>query len=299
MNKLNLTEILKDCHKGTKFYSRFLGFVEFCNITSDNYIEVMDKNECHIEFKPNGTYKHSEENAEIDLFPSKDQRDWSKWQRPFVDGDIVINKNNIGTWIGIYHKDDRLNETFSSYCYIRRDGIFCANSDNNHGYYETRLATKEEKEKFFQVIKDHGYKWNFKTKTLEKLIIPKFKVGDKVIKKGCSIPVLISEINDGNYYSITENSIGSFKIKEQDNWELIPNKFDPKTLKPFDKVLVRQYNEHWHIQFFETMYKDRKKYPFVCLGGKIYSYCIPYNDDTKHLVNKMDEAPEFYRYWEN
>lgn len=27
--------------------------------------------------------------------------------------------------------------------------------------------------------------------------------------------------------------------------------------------------------------------------------CIPYNDDTKHLVGTTDEAPEFYRYWED
>ena len=26
---------------------------------------------------------------------------------------------------------------------------------------------------------------------------------------------------------------------------------------------------------------------------------IPYNDETKHLVGTTDEAPEFYRYWED
>ena len=30
-----------------------------------------------------------------------------------------------------------------------------------------------------------------------------------------------------------------------------------------------------------------------------YKYCIPYNDDTKHLVGTFEEAPEFYRYWED
>lgn len=91
MNKnIDLTEILKDCPKGTKLYSRCLGSVEFCKITSDNYIEIIDKNGYCIRFKPNGIYQHSEEDSEIDLFPSKDHRDWSKWQRPFVDGDVVI-----------------------------------------------------------------------------------------------------------------------------------------------------------------------------------------------------------------
>lgn len=28
-------------------------------------------------------------------------------------------------------------------------------------------------------------------------------------------------------------------------------------------------------------------------------FCIPYNDDTKHLVGTKEEAPEYYRYWED
>lgn len=43
-----------------------------------------------------------------------------------------------------------------------------------------RLATKDEKEKLFQAIKDNGYKWNAETKTLEKMFKPKFKVGDRI-----------------------------------------------------------------------------------------------------------------------
>ena len=30
-----------------------------------------------------------------------------------------------------------------------------------------------------------------------------------------------------------------------------------------------------------------------------YTYCIPYNDDTKHLVGTTEEAPEYYRYWKD
>ena len=29
------------------------------------------------------------------------------------------------------------------------------------------------------------------------------------------------------------------------------------------------------------------------------AYCIPFNDDTKHLLDTNEEAPEFYRYWED
>ena len=30
-----------------------------------------------------------------------------------------------------------------------------------------------------------------------------------------------------------------------------------------------------------------------------YKFCIPYNNDTKHLIGTTDEAPEYYRYWED
>ena len=43
-----------------------------------------------------------------------------------------------------------------------------------------RLATEEEKQKLYDAIKANGYKWNAGTKTLEKLVEPKFKVGDVI-----------------------------------------------------------------------------------------------------------------------
>ena len=300
--QLDLVKILKDCPEGMELDCTMYDNVTLKSVSlniNDNY-PISIKTECGFIAR---LTKYGQ-NACIDdakcvIFP-KGKTTWEGFQRPFVDGDIVINKNNIGTWIGIYHKDDRLNETFSSYCYIKRDGIFCANSDNNHGYYETRLVTKEEKEKFFQVIKDHGYKWNPETKTLEKLIVPKFKVGDTIRSKNGLQIYKISNVTSKYYTIRTQGCTGIIPVKDQNDWILIPSKFDPKTLKPFDKVLVRDigYNTRWHIQFFETMYEDKKKYPFVCLGGKIHSYCIPYAGN-EHLLNTINEPSEFYRYWEN
>ena len=299
--QLDLVKILKDCPKGME-----LDCTMYDNVTLKSVsLDINNSYPICIETKHGFNTKLTKygqniciDDAKCVIFP-KGKTTWKRFQRPFIDGDIVINKNNIGTWIGIYHKDDRLNETFSSYCYIRRDGIFCANSDNNHGYYETRLATKEEKEKFFQAIKDNGYKWNVETKTLEKLIVLKFKVGDKIrLKENHNYIYTITNIREKeNKYECGVTFV--LRFSEQNNWELVPNKFDPKTLKPFDKVLVRDigYSTRWHIQFFETMY-DNKKYPFMCLGDKVYSFCIPYNDNTKHLIGKSEEAPEFYRYWE-
>ena len=74
-------------------------------------------------------------------------------------------------------------------------------------------------------------------------------------------------------------------------------KFDPKMLKPFDKVLVRDkscYN--WMCELFSHI-KTENEFKYWCISN-CYKYCIPYNDDTKHLVETTEEAPEYYKYWE-
>ena len=76
-------------------------------------------------------------------------------------------------------------------------------------------------------------------------------------------------------------------------------KFDPKTLRPFDKVLVRSENVfNWNCSLFSNIDDFSSKYPFSCLS-MCYRFCIPYNDETKYLVGTKDEAPEYYRYWED
>ena len=79
-------------------------------------------------------------------------------------------------------------------------------------------------------------------------------------------------------------------------------KFDPKTLQVFDKVLVRLTKDGvWNATLFSHHNKEIKYgcYPFITINSKNYSMCIPYNDDTKHLLGTTEEAPEFYRYWED
>ena len=75
-------------------------------------------------------------------------------------------------------------------------------------------------------------------------------------------------------------------------------RFDPKTLKAFDRVLVKDSESlTWKINMFSHI-NNKAEYPYCCLLS-FYKYCIPYNDETKHLVETRDEAPEYYRYWED
>lgn len=75
-------------------------------------------------------------------------------------------------------------------------------------------------------------------------------------------------------------------------------KFDPKTLKPFDKVLVRDnYTNRWRCTFF-SHFIEGINFPCNTVSSN-YKQCIPYNNETKHLIGTTDEAPEYYRYWED
>ena len=75
-------------------------------------------------------------------------------------------------------------------------------------------------------------------------------------------------------------------------------KFDPKTLQPFDKVLVRAYNNSiWSRTFFGYMGDTCA----MCLSDQLFfepwKQCIPYNEETKHLVGTKEDCPDYYKWW--
>ena len=79
---LNLVEILKNCPEGTKLYSPIIGEVEFKRIKYCEYpIVTCSKNGNRIlSFTKDGLFFPEGVQGEcIMLFPSKNQRDWSKF----------------------------------------------------------------------------------------------------------------------------------------------------------------------------------------------------------------------------
>ena len=108
----------------------------------------------------------------------------------------------------------------------------------------------------------------------------------------------------GKLYDIKQSECLLFPSREQRDWSKFTapwykkERFDPKTLKPFDKVLVRdEYKERWLCRFFSHIEDGIHAYKYATIGST-FKYCIPYNDDTKHLAGTNEEAPECYRYWE-
>lgn len=298
-NKINIAEILKDCPKGTKLYSPLCGKCVFDRLNFGTII-CKKQNTQEITFTSKGYYMLPVfDDCECMIFPSKNQRDWSKFQRPFKDGDILISGLNSCEGNPFIFKQLNSFGNAECYCAINCYGKLIFNSDNWTFIKGCRFATEEEKNRLFDTIKDNGYKWNADTKTLEKLVEPKFKDGDRVVKKGdISTPVSIVRVGDKYYYhySNTEGTIGLLPISEQDDWELVPTKFDINTLKPFDKVLVRDNNEQfWTCDWF-SFHDTKQVYPFACVGHYV-SQCIPY-EENQHLLGTTNDCDEFYKNWE-
>ena len=121
----------------------------------------------------------------------------------------------------------------------------------------------------------------------------------------------------GHPYADNYGECCIFPSKEMRDWSkftapwLKKERFDPKTLKPFDKILVRDSRiENWYAAQFSHIAFDFSEYDLddcgekvdfiICTtGSAVFSYCIPFNDDTKSLIGTTEDAPEIYKYWED
>lgn len=240
----------------------------------------------------------------------------------FKRGDIIVSKH--GT-IAIF---DSLGEGSMSDVVIfkaiqKTNGKIVVKTDTGIGYvYECRLATEEEKNLFFNSLAEAGYAWDGKN------IIQTFKKGDIVISAGGCIAIVdhigkYGSHNDVIYYQCCIGSCNRFivgidmgigcvsdckyasaydqerilrELKEhgfeiKGDTVVKKNKFNFDSLTEFEKVLVRDScKQCWCGDFFQYMDGSR----FVCTSSD-WTFCIPYNDDTKHLVGTSMPAPEFYR----
>ena len=299
MKKINIAEILKDCPKGMELNCTMYDDVEFMEVDTESDTIILRVGNKFIRRLNKYGQDDNVDYAKCVIFP-KGKTTWEGFQRPFKDGDVLYAIDEGEKYIFILEKIDADGRV---YCYLnlREDNLRIQNvwlTDINESH---RFATEQEKEKLFDAIKENGYKWNAETKTLEKLIAPKFKVGDKVLWNcDTETPRTITKVkftSERSYlYWIDCKGCSSGWYDET---ELIPitNKFDISTLKPFDKVLVRAYNSFWRIGFFEKIEKKNKRYPFVCMGYNKYSQCIPF-EGNEHLLDTTNDCDEYYKTWE-
>lgn len=109
---------------------------------------------------------------------------------------------------------------------------------------------------------------------------------------------------DGKMHTRYNGECLLFPSKEQRDWSKFnvkKHRFDPKTFQPFDKVLVKRGDESYYLWFpdFISLPPNDVDETVLCINTDDVYMVIPYNEETKRLIDTSDEAPEFYRYWED
>lgn len=104
--------------------------------------------------------------------------------------------------------------------------------------------------------------------------------------------------SDGRLINCKNGECLLFPSKDQRDWskfDVAKPKFDITTLKPFDKVLVRDHiTQIWTADLFSFFDKDRAC-PYVCIGHYT-NQCVPY-EENEHLLGTTKECDEFYKNW--
>lgn len=129
----------------------------------------------------------------------------------------------------------------------------------------------------------------------------------------CEYPIIMSQgiitmpiTKEGIYALDYDGKCTLFPDKNQRDWSKFERfwdktkgeKFDPKTLHPFDKVLSKYYiDREWTCGILSHPYCQSGFNGFI-VNSNFVRYCIPYNEETKHLVGTIKDCPEYYKWWE-
>lgn len=221
---INIAEILTDCPTRTKLYSPIFG-EGWLSEVGDYLIKVYDNNANDYNFYHDGSYVKT---GECMLFPSKDNRDWNTFQKPFKDGDILVTM--LGE-IFIYQKIPTT-DFCGSYASLNIYGKF-------YPYYSSfiessaRFATEDEKQKFFDAMEANGYRWNAETKAIGQIIPKKFNISTlKPFDK-----VLVRHLNDNVW-------VASFFSHYEKDLKFGCYPFVTTSFKSFPKCIPYEGNEY-------------------------------------------------------
>lgn len=314
---INLAKILNGKPVNTKLWSPLFGDVYTSSICSEDTIIVVNHHAESSSFYNNGKYfNHAE--AELLLFPSKEMRDWSKfaWKK----GDILVNKDAEVHIIFDGFKDDTYTTFIGKYHYANND-YYVSECDSAITDLYT-LETENSAQTYINTIEERlGGKLNRESLEIEKQT--EFKDGDIVCISGMGYLAygIVKSIDNSSkkleYYVLNDMSTLKFEDwlsfedkhiqpiteiqqiilfdaleKEGKRWDAEKKQIvdlKPKIeLKPFDKVLSRRCSEdYWVLNFYS--HKSHKTDYHICIDGSSNLYCIPYNEETAHLLGTTDE----------
>ncbi len=263
------------------------------------------------------------------LFPSKEMRDWGKfaWKKGDVlvnkDGDVHIIferfvDDTYCSFVGKYYlwKENNNTEQFYENERLLTSDFQKAGKDAAQTYISTieeRLGGKLnletlEVEKAQPEFKDGDIVVAEEDNYYDKVIFIAAIKDDIVSKALINVRYEDYEVHYNEYRFGSNRSLrlatDSEKqqlfdalAKEGRAWDAEKKQIvdlKPKVeLKPFDKVLCRNSKDDtWEADFFARLTRKEIDYTqsgkYLCVGD-LWMYCIPYNEETAHLLGTTDE----------
>lgn len=327
--KINIAEILKDKPQGTKLYSRICGAVELkkvIDVRKKKSIVVKELNSGNQHrFWHDGNFFRA---GQCVLQPSENMADWSKFSWKKGDllinscGLQCIFKewasDDYTKFNGCYSNSRDGYEDVSN-----AETAKFVKLDNNIAYeYVREIENRCGGKLNLESLEIEKTQPEFKDGDIV------FMKGIKSKLFANCIFILRSEYKDGDerafYYAFynaddkyTLDEYGNTKVhyslrlatdsekqqlfdalsKKGKRWDAEKKEIvdlKPKVeLKPFDKVLCRNSKDDtWEADFFARLTRKEIDYTqsgkYLCVGD-LWMYCIPYNEETAHLLGTADD----------
>lgn len=327
--ELNIAAILKDKPAGTKLWSPIFGNCKFSRLSGsgirvfpihNGFTSTEEKS-----FFKTGQYTLA---GEVCLFPSKQMQDWSKfaWKKGDVlvsnDGKetIFFNRFTDDTYTKFVGKYVWGEDVPAYRCFSEKEETLFT---KNYSLEEN----KENIKKHILTVEACILKAGLNLETLETIPLKDgdiyFCKTYRAIKIGIfkSLYEEHNEVYISNYVYYHANAYTPYLNYSDDDWvdggiyrpateeekqqlfsalekkgkrwnpdtkqfEDLPKKYE---LKPFDKVLVKIAGRTWTADFFSHYDENDEELPYVCIGYGRVTHCIPYNEETKHLLGTTDE----------
>lgn len=327
--EINVAEILKDKPQGTKLYADAFGELEYCGISNDKDPRIfVEAKECTgYSFYNNGKYNKYGEPILFPSKEMRDWSKFS-WKKGDVlvsrGGTVEVIFDGFDDDDYVTFKGKHALKTIEGESEYKGDS-----DDGYDFYTENyHLESEDAAQTYINTIEERlGGKLNRETLEIEKTQ-PEFKDGDILYCEGDSLhfsmililkilpdkmqeyAYMVNETYDWTHiccdktlnagdisrlrYATEEEKQHLFnaiakKGKQWDAEKKMIVDLKPKCeFKPFDKVLGRnEKDDVWEAELF-SHYREESQYPFRCIGFS-RKYCIPYNEDTKHLLGTTDE----------
>ena len=322
--KINIAEILKDKPQGTKLYSRICGAVELKKVIDVRkkksiVVKELNSNNQH-RFWHDGNFFRA---GQCVLQPSENMANWSKfsWKK----GDVLQNNDHNTQVIFDRFTSDTYEMIRCKYWLKVDNGIERFIIETNVFTKDYFKVSEELSQCYINEIENRcGGKLNLETLEIEKTQ-PEFKDGDIAfadygnrqdvfivsdktdLSEGYSsfISLDLSSLTLSMGYRISffkkdlcklrlateeeKKQLFSALAKEGKAWDSEKKQIvDLKKkveLKPFDKVLIRDFEDQaWQVSLFS--YKDSDSY--YCCNGCSWNHCIPYIGNESLLGTTKD-----------